>query len=74
MKQIFGHILRFAPLCAVLLAILELVVSNQFAGSGKVLRTADISIDAVRSENAVLEQKLASASSLLTIHAKATET
>ena len=73
MKHIVRHMLLFAPICAIVLGILELVVSNQFVGSGKVIRIADISIDSIRSENAMLEQQVASASSLMTIYAKAKE-
>ncbi len=71
MKHIVRYILSIAPICAIVLGIIELIVSNQFVGSGKVIRTADISIDSIRSENAILEQQVASASSLMTIYAKA---
>lgn len=73
MKQLIRFSLTIAPVIAVVLAICELVVSNQFVGSGKEIRTVDTSIDVIRSENAKLEQQVASASSLLTISAKAKE-
>ena len=73
MKHIIRFMLTSAPIIAIVLAIFELVVSNQFVGSGKAIRSVDISVDALRSQNALLEQQVASASSLLTIHAKAKE-
>lgn len=73
MKLFIRFLIRIAPGVAVLLAIFELVVSNQFVGSGKEMRAVDITIDALRSDNTVLEEKVASASSLLTVYAKAKE-
>jgi cell division protein FtsL len=65
--------LRLLPILAVTLAIIQIVLTNQLAGSGKKVRSVDITVDQIRQENDMLEQKVASASSLLTISAKATE-
>lgn len=46
-------------------------MTNQMAGSGKVVHAVDISIDKLRGENELLAELVASASSLLTISAKA---
>ena len=63
----------YAPVLFVILALCELIVFNQFVGSGKQVRSIDIAIDELRAENEVLEQKVASASSLMTISSKARE-
>ena len=73
MKRIIQLLLTTAPYVVIVLSVIELIVSNQFVGSGKLIRSVDISIDAIRSENEQLQQQVASASSLLTIHAKAKE-
>lgn len=73
MKRIVQLLLTTAPYVVIVLSVIELIVSNQFVGSGKLIRSVDISIDAIRSENEQLQQQVASASSLLTIHSRAME-
>lgn len=65
--------LRSMPVVVVILILLEIVATNELAGLGNQVRTVDASIDAIIDENMDIEQRLASASSLLTIHEKARE-
>lgn len=70
----FGSLIsRFAPLLAGILIVVEIILTNQLAGTGYQLRTIDTAIDALRSENATLEQNVASASSLAAIAGRAAE-
>jgi hypothetical protein len=71
MKSMIGSLLKYSPFFAIFLAIVELILSNQFVGSGKTIRSTDIAIDMVRSENARLEQQVASFSSLMTVEIRA---
>ena len=74
MKQNIGRIiLRISPLVAVFLIVIEIILTNQLVGGGSAVRAVDMAIDELRHENALLEQKVASASSLLTVTAKAAE-
>lgn len=61
------------PFVAVALVIVEIVLTNRLAPSGHRLRELDMAIDAVRQENDLLAQKVASASSLATIGVRAKE-
>lgn len=73
MKRFIHRCLRIAPLFAMLVIAVEIVVTTQLAGSGKEVRALDMAIEEVRQENEVLALSVASASSLLTIHARAAE-
>lgn len=66
-------IIRFAPLCAMLLIAAEIVMTTQLAGSGQEMRALDTAIEKLRYESELLTQQVASASSLLTVGAKAKE-
>lgn len=74
MNQTIGRtIVRVSPFIAGLLVIVEIVLTNQLAGGGRTVLAVDGSIDELREQNAILEQKVASASSLLTVAAKASD-
>lgn len=66
-------IIRFSPLIASVLIVIEIIITNQLVGGGQEVRSVDVSIDELKQENAIIEQKVASASSLLTVSAKAIE-
>ena len=61
------------PLTAIVLAVVEVILTNQLAGSGKAVRSVDLTIDSLRTQNELLKQRIASASSLMTISVKAKE-
>ncbi len=61
------------PVIATVFAVIEIILTNQMAGSGKAVRTVDLTVDAIRQENDLLTQKIASASSLITISSRAKE-
>lgn len=63
--------LVLTPIAAVFLIVAELLVTNELAGLGKRVQQTDIAIDSYREENDILRQRVASASSLLTIENKA---
>lgn len=63
--------MRFFPLVAVVLLVVEILVTNELAGFGKKVAQVDRAIDALREENQLLVEKVASLSSLLTIEEKA---
>lgn len=66
-------LLRVIPLTAATLAVVEIILINSLAGSGRIIQYVDQSIDQLREQNSVLEQRVASASSLMTIAAKSQE-
>lgn len=59
------------PLIAAVLVVVEIGLSNEFAGMSRNAMQLDSDIETLRTENELLSQKVASASSLLTIEAKA---
>lgn len=63
--------IRFLPLAAILLLVVEILVTNELAGFGKKVAEADQAVDALKEENQLLQEKVASLSSLLTIEEKA---
>lgn len=63
--------IRFLPLIAVLFLVVEMLVTNELAGFGKKVAEADRAIDTLKEENQLLEEKVASLSSLLAIEEKA---
>jgi hypothetical protein len=73
MKKIISSLFALLPVSVILLIIVEIILTNQTAGSGKVAHSVDISIDVLRQENELLAEQVASASSLMTISAKAKE-
>jgi hypothetical protein len=74
MKNNIGRtVIRISPIIAAILIVFEIILTNQLVGGGRMVRTTDMAIDTLRSENALLEQKVASASSLATVTVKAQE-
>ena len=74
MKHTIGKtILRISPLIAGLLVVVEIILTNQLVGGGRTVRDVDLIVDQLRDENALLEQQVASSSSLATIAVKARE-
>lgn len=65
--------IRLLPLVVVLLFVVEILVTNELAGLGSKVSLTDRSIDLVREENQLLQEKVASLSSLLTIEEKSRE-
>lgn len=63
--------LRFLPIIAILLLVVEMLVTNELAGFGKRVAETDRAIDTLKEKNQLLGEKVASLSSLLTIEAKA---
>ncbi len=59
------------PILVVLLVVVELLVTNELAGFGKRLAETDRAIDIVKEKNQLMNEKIASLSSLLTISEKA---
>lgn len=64
--------MKLLPFIAAVLVVIEIILMNQMAGKGSTMHTVDVEIDTLRSENAILEQKVASASSLSTVYTQAT--
>lgn len=55
----------------VLLLIVEILVTNELAGFGRKVGDANRAIDALKEENQLLQEKVASLSSLLSVEEKA---
>ncbi len=64
-------IARILPLIVVLLLVVEILVTNELAGFGRKVGDANRAIDALKEENQLLQEKVASLSSLLTVEEKA---
>lgn len=62
--------IHMLPFLVVLLLVVELLVTNELAGFGKKVSVTDRSIDVVKEENQLLQEKVASLSSLLVIEEK----
>lgn len=62
--------IRILPFLAVLLLVVEILVTNELAGFGKRVSLTDRAIDALKEENQLLQEKVASLSSLLAIEEK----
>lgn len=73
MNQLPKKIIAIAPLVASVLIVIEIILTNQLVGGGGKVRAIDVTIDDLRQENALLEQKVASESSLLAVSVRATE-
>ncbi|MBI3342628.1 hypothetical protein HY087_00985 [Candidatus Gottesmanbacteria bacterium] len=63
--------IRLLPLVAILLLVMEILVTNELVGFGKKVAEEDRAIDVLREENQLIQEKVASLSSLLTIEVKA---
>lgn len=62
--------IHMLPFLVVILLVVEILVTNELAGFGKKVSVTDRSIDVVKEENQLLQEKVASLSSLLTIEEK----
>ncbi|HUD19703.1 MAG TPA: hypothetical protein VMR81_04640 [Patescibacteria group bacterium] len=62
--------IKIIPVVIAVFAIIEIFCINELAGSGKVVESVDNSIASLRQENDLLDQQVASASSLMTIASK----
>lgn len=62
--------IRILPVLAVLLLVVEILVTNELAGFGKKVSATDRAIDTLKEENQLLQEKVASLSSLLAIEEK----
>jgi len=71
MNRLPKKIITIAPLVASVLIVIEIILTNQLVGGGAEVRSVDMSIDQLRQENAMLEQKVASESSLLSVSLRA---
>ena len=69
--RIIGSGIRFVPLIVVLLLVVEILVTNELAGFGRKVGDANRAIDALKEENQLLQEKVASLSSLLSVEEKA---
>jgi hypothetical protein len=69
-QNVIRKLLRILPLCAGVLAVIEIILINQYAGSGAQIYALESTVSSLRKENNILEQRVASASSLITIGAK----
>ncbi|MBI3956336.1 hypothetical protein HY339_03700 [Candidatus Gottesmanbacteria bacterium] len=71
MKSCIRSGIRLLPIVAVVLLVVEILVTNELAGFGKKVAQTDRAIDTLKEENQLLQEKVASLSSLLTIEEKA---
>lgn len=65
--------IRSLPVLVILLVVVELLVTNELAGFGSKVHEVNGAIEIVKEENQLLQEKVASLSSLLTIEQKARE-
>jgi len=72
-QSFIREFLRVIPIIAIVVVIIEVVVANRLATTGHELYKADGVISAMRDENELLRQKVASASAITTIRVKAEE-
>ncbi len=61
----------FLPVVAIILIVVELIVTNQLAGLRRDVQSVDANTLSLQAENDLLSQKIASASALATISEKA---
>lgn len=73
MRNILRYCIYFLPCIAVSLVIAQIVVANHLASSGEQLLAVDTKIGQLAEENQLLAQQYASASSYLTVSARAVE-
>ncbi len=72
-RSIIKILLKSLPLFVIALVVVQVVISNYLATLGQSLGDIDTKIESLQGTNALLESEVASASSLLTISAKAKE-
>lgn len=73
MRSFISFFLKSLPFIALILVIIQVVVTNQLVGLGEYVTDIESRIEATVAENEILRQKVASASSLLLIEQKAKE-
>lgn len=73
MMNILRSIAKGIPLLVIFLIVVELVWTNTLVKSGREVTATDLSIAALRQENELLAQQVASASALTTIAIRAKE-
>ncbi|MBI3386027.1 hypothetical protein HY031_03005 [Candidatus Gottesmanbacteria bacterium] len=71
--RIIKTLLKSLPVFVIVLAVMQVAISNQLAGLGQTMGDIDTRIDIVKGANELLESEVASASSLLSVAAKAKE-
>lgn len=64
-------IARILPVIVVFLFVVEILVTNELAGFGRKVGDANRAIDTLKEENQLLQEKVASFSSLLSVEEKA---
>jgi len=72
-RTLLKFFIRTIPLFALLLIIIELIVTNELAGLGREVSTMDSTIAVTHEENEQLSEQIASESSLIAIAVKAKE-
>ena len=71
MKRILHIAISVLPVLAVLLIVTQVIVSNNLATLGGTMGKLDTAVSDARDTHEALEMKVASASSLLTVRARA---
>ncbi|MBI3577736.1 hypothetical protein HY086_06895 [Candidatus Gottesmanbacteria bacterium] len=71
--KIIRFIASLLPLVAIVLVVVQLVVSNALAGAGKNTQSLDQAIEDIKAQNQLLRQELAVQTSLIAIETKAKE-
>ncbi len=72
-RKIAGRLVGLLPFLVIILAAGQIWITNELAGLGASVHDVDVRIEAIKEENALLTQQVASASSLLLIEQKARE-
>lgn len=72
-KDILKRYLFFAPILALVIILSEIIVTNELAVYGDKLNELDAQIEVVTDDSLRLQQKIASASSIIVISSKAEE-
>jgi len=71
MKSIVSIVAIILPIAAIGLLVAQIACANNLAQDGSTLKTLSATIETLASENEALNQKIASASSLLEVEKKA---
>jgi hypothetical protein len=66
-KDLIKKLFQLLPLTAGVLLCIEIISINQYASSGHTVHAIEDSITTIQEENSILVQRVASASSLVTI-------
>lgn len=69
--NILEKIAKSIPLVVILLIVIELIWSNTLVTSGREVTSTDLAISALRQENEILSEQVASASALTTVAVRA---